>query len=204
MVMVVTRREPRWTKLARQVYGALKAYYKKLPRTAWRDVVSWAAQYVKSGGSFDITHFNPAEIDPYAVKDSLMLLYPPRQHLDFSDIIRERIAAGEPLDVLAQETLRMYRRGRITRREYLKARRALRKAGFDWSEIDRKRRRRVLRRVARSKDAFDVKKHSEALAAFFSLDAPQTAGRKRAPRPVRQAEGTKRGRRRGELLAVPL
>jgi hypothetical protein len=181
-LQIKRRGAPSWLKLAKEVYDALKAHYGRLYRGAWNEVASWAAQYHKAGGSFDITQFDPAAVDPQNVKASLMRLYPPPPRYEFSDAIEQRLAMGEPPELLAQEVMRAWRRREISRGEYLRARRLLRKAGFDWSQIDKKRRARGARRAARAKDALETAKGREAVARFFGFEVPRElkTGQKRA------------------------
>jgi pyruvate/2-oxoglutarate dehydrogenase complex dihydrolipoamide acyltransferase (E2) component len=101
--------------------------------------------------------------------------------------VEQRLAAGEPPEALAQEVLNAWKRREISRREYLRARKLLRKAGFDWSQIDKKRRERALRKATQAKDALETVKGREAVAGFFGFEAPKEPKQKKTQKKTETA-----------------
>lgn len=75
-----------------------------------------------------------------------------------------------PPEAAAAEVLQLYRQRKISYRDYLRARRLLKRHGFDWGEIDRKRRQRAARRRRSGLDALEFAKTREAVAAFFGAE----------------------------------
>ena len=197
------RRAPAWLDLAKHVYYELKNHYGRLGRGAWNEVASWAAKYTKYGGHVaDLkSHFDPAVIDPQNVYRSLMEHYPPRYEPDYVDVLEQRLGMGEDPHAAALEVLRDYRAGRISKRQYYSARRVLKKYGVDFSEIDKKRRKRALRRARREADALETVRGREAVAWFFATESRPRRGEKEWTEVLRPARGRRRrGRKKRKII----
>ncbi|MEM4964608.1 MAG: hypothetical protein QXT13_10735, partial [Pyrobaculum sp.] len=156
-------------RLAQEVYWQLKEIYGKLQRGSWQSVVKWAAKW--RGHDFDISQFDPHMIDSQNVYESLMRHYPPPpREPEYTDVLEQMLAAGMPPEAAAAEVLQLYRQRKISYKEYLRARRILRNHGFDWSEIDKKRRQRAARRRRSELDALEFAKTRGAVEAFFGAE----------------------------------
>lgn len=192
------RRAPTWLSLAKHVYYELKNYYGRLGRGVWKEVASWASKYHKYGGHVaDLkAHFDPAVIDPQNVYESLMRAYPPRYEHDYIDVLEQRLGMGEDPQALAYEVLRDYRSKKINKTQYSAARRLLKKYGFDWSEIDRKRRSRAARRRARERDAFETARGRGAVELFFATEPVQKSSKSESIWPLRAIRVPAPARRR--------
>jgi hypothetical protein len=180
------RRAPAWLSLAKHVYDSLKSHYGHLGRGAWSEVASWASKFYKYGGSVEDlkAHFDPAAVDPENIYRSIMERYPPRYDPDYVDVLEQRLAMGEDPQALAYEVLRDYRSKKISKTQYSAARRLLRKHGFDWSEIDRKRKSRAARR-ARERDALETVRGRRAVELFFAAEPVQKSSKSESIWPLR-------------------
>lgn len=150
--------------------------------------------------------FDPAAVDPQNVYESLMRAYQPRYEPDYTDVLEQRLGMGEDPQALAYEVLRDYRSKKISKTQYSAARRILKKYGFDWSEIDRKRRTRAARRRARERDAFETARGRSAVELFFATEPAQRSPKSESIWPLRAVRAPARRRvwwRRRRYVKVP-
>ncbi|MEM0468852.1 MAG: hypothetical protein QXT27_06630 [Pyrobaculum sp.] len=185
-------------RLAQEVYWQLKEVHGKLPRGSWQSVVRWAAKW--RGHDFDISQFDPHAVDAQNVYESLMRYYPPPpRDPDYTDVLEQQLAAGMPPELAAGEVLQLYRQRKISYREYLRARRLLKNYGFDWGEIDKKRRQRAARRRMSELDALEFAKTRGAVAAFFGAEPLKKSEKKSEKR--REEKKTERERSADDVLS---